>query len=178
LSNSDDKIDYKFEQLFKRYRLTMIYAANQILNDMDLAEDAAQTAFIKVIKNLHKIDQIDCNKTRKFLVIIVRNIAMDMYKDTKARAESTYSPEEKDYEMASECLVEDLIISNESFHQLQKCISALDKKYEDVILLKYSYDLSEQQIAQLLNISYENVRVRLHRAKKKLQEEMGKEGIS
>ena len=46
------------------------------MRDYQLAEDAVQKAFMKVLDNLHKIEEPDCNKTRAFLVIITRNVAI------------------------------------------------------------------------------------------------------
>lgn len=41
------------------------YTAERILRDYQLAEDAVQKAFMKVLDNLHKIEEPDCNKTRR-----------------------------------------------------------------------------------------------------------------
>ena len=176
LSSKNNEVSLKIEDLYKHHKLTMLYAANQVLHDLSLAEDAVQTAFIRIMNNLHKIDEINSNRTRKFLVIIVRNVAINIYNSIKEKSEQFYSPGDLVNEPASNILLEDIIISDESLQRIQDCIVALDKKHADVLHLKYTYDYSEQEIAQLLNISYENVRVRLHRAKKKLREELGKEG--
>ena len=74
-----DERSEKIEQLYSLYRNVMFYTAERILRDHHLAEDAVQKAFLKVLDNLHKISEIDCNKTRAFLVIIVRNVAITMY---------------------------------------------------------------------------------------------------
>jgi RNA polymerase sigma-70 factor (ECF subfamily) len=42
--------------------------------------------------------------------------------------------------------------------------------YIDAITLKYYYGYSNDEIAELLNISEGNIRVRLHRAKQALKE--------
>ena len=47
-------------------------------------------------------------------------------------------------------------------------ISQLDKKYADVLTLKFYYQYSDSEIAGLVQTSPENVRVRLHRGKRKL----------
>lgn len=176
MASKDKPENHKFEQLYKQYKFTMLYAADQILQDQSLAEDAVQTAFMKIANNLHKIGELHCNKTRKFLLIIVTNVAKDMYNDRKRRSELPYSPGYSDHEKESEILLEDIVISDESLNRMQECIAALDKKYADVLQLKCTYEYTESEIAQLLGISYDNVRVRLHRAKKKLRDELEKEG--
>ena len=66
----------KFETLYYTHRHTMLHIAMQILKDHQLAEDAVQEAFIRLVKNFSKIGQVNCPRTRLFVVIIVRNISL------------------------------------------------------------------------------------------------------
>ena len=74
-----DEKSVKIERLYALHKNVMLYTAERILRDYQLAEDAVQKAFMKVLDNLHKIEEPDCNKTRAFLVIITRNVAITMY---------------------------------------------------------------------------------------------------
>ncbi|MGL5259319.1 MAG: RNA polymerase sigma factor [Lachnospiraceae bacterium] len=58
----------------------MFYATNRILKNQDSAEDAVHNAFLRVINHLEKINENDCHKTRAFLVVILKNIAIDIYR--------------------------------------------------------------------------------------------------
>ena len=42
------------------------------------AEDAVQESFLRMIKNFHKIGEISCPQTKRFVVIIVRNAARNL----------------------------------------------------------------------------------------------------
>lgn len=164
----------KFELLYQNYKASMFKIANAILKDAYLAEDAVHQSFIKIIKNLHKIDDVFSNKTRALIVIIVRNTSIDIYRRRKRNY--AFSLEE----MANEPIDDNMtppefVISEESFELMKTNISKMPQKYSDVIVLRYFYGYSNAEIAQLLNISNENVRHRLHRAKKMLLEIM-KEG--
>lgn len=165
----------KVELLYNNYKYTMLYIAKGILKDQYLAEDAVHKAFIKIIDNLHKIDDPVCNKTKSFLVIIVRNIAIDMYNHIKKQNIVTFD-ESYFVEEDSDSSPLELVISEESIQNMIENINKLDIKYSDVILLKYFYEYSDIEIARLLNISHENVRVRLHRGRKMIKEMM-KEGV-
>lgn len=66
----------------------MLYIADSILHDVHLAEDAVSEAFIKIINNLDKINPKDCYWTRGFVVIIVRNVALDMLRKQKKSKET------------------------------------------------------------------------------------------
>ena len=78
LDSREDK--NKFTQLYNTYRYTMLYTADNILQDKGLAEDAVHDAFLRIAKNLHKTGAVDSPRTKAFVVIIVRNIALTMAK--------------------------------------------------------------------------------------------------
>lgn len=61
----------------------MFYVANQILKDNFLAEDAVHDSFVKFMENLDKIQDVNCHKTKRFVVIIVRNHAINTYNNRK-----------------------------------------------------------------------------------------------
>lgn len=51
-TKGDKSLDSKMERLYKEYKNAMLYAANNILRDEFLAEDAVQQSFIKRILSL------------------------------------------------------------------------------------------------------------------------------
>ena len=73
----------KFEQLYLAYRQVMFYAANSILKDPAMAEDAVHQAFIRILNHMGKIGEVHCPQTRSFVVIIVRNVAINLYNSRK-----------------------------------------------------------------------------------------------
>ena len=83
IENPGDRI--KFEQLYRKYRNLMFYIANKILQNQQDAEDAVHNAFLSVAKNISKISDIECPKTRGFLVIIVERKAIDILRNRKRR---------------------------------------------------------------------------------------------
>ena len=63
----------------------MYVVAMRVLHHPQDAEDACLTSWEKVIKNLDKIDKIDCQKTKSFLVIIVERTAIDLYRKNQKK---------------------------------------------------------------------------------------------
>lgn len=169
-----DKDKDKFEQIYINYKGSMFKIANAILNDVGLAEDAVHQSFIKIMNNLHKIDDIFCNKTRAFIVIIVRNTATDMYR--KRKKHNIIYLENMEKEPIDENISPlGFVIAEESFELMKNNISKIPQIYSDVIVLRYINGFTNSEIAKILNISNGNVRVRLHRAKKMLLEIIKKE---
>ena len=64
IDNEDDKI--KFEDIYNKYKKMMFWIANQILNDERDIEEVVQDSFIKIIRNLDKIEKINSKKIRGF----------------------------------------------------------------------------------------------------------------
>jgi RNA polymerase sigma-70 factor (ECF subfamily) len=73
----------KLEELYITYRKELYYVAYQILHNHHDAEDVLQNAFIKISKFIDKINEIECKKTRAYLVIIVRRLSFDRYNEKK-----------------------------------------------------------------------------------------------
>ena len=166
------------DELYSQYRYLMYHVAYGILKDHTLAEDAVQTAFLKLAENNYKIDKIICNKTRIFMVIVIRSTALDLY---------SRNNKHKDLYVLEDQIVEavdnnptplELIASNESVDMIKNTLQTMNPKYADILTLKYFNHYTNKEIADLLLISEENVRVSLHRARKILIARLIKRGIS
>lgn len=171
IENENDRS--KVERLYLNNKSLMMYTAYKVLHDKSLAEDAVQQAFIRVIENLHKVDENNCHKTQGFLVVICRNVACDIYKSktylnnedmTDELTDSTYDPIE-------------IVLNEETFNQIIVEVNKIKPIYQDVLILKYSHDCSNRDIASLLRISENVVRKRLERAKAQLAIALRKEEL-
>ena len=163
----------KFEFIFNKYRKLMLHKAYGILNDYSLAEDAASEAFIRIYKNMHKIDDPSSNKTIAFIVTIVKNVSLTMLKKEKEHAVQEY-----DYEQQDPFDLEEQTLARLGSEQIYQMLDEMGEEMKSVFLLKYAYDLSHKEIGRMLDISENNVTVRLHRAKKKLAELLKERGYA
>jgi len=167
----------KFEQLYMTYRQTMFYVANSILQDAAFSEDAVHQAFLRVIDHIQKISDVQCPQTKSFMVIIVRNIAINLYNARKKKA--VLSLDELEEWTGEDCNTPaDKVEADESFRKLVSLIKCLPEGYRSVLLLKYDNGYSTAEIALMLGLSEENVKKRLQRAKKKLKQMLGEVAIS
>ena len=155
----------KFEVIFHKYRRLMLHKAYGILQDFHLAEDATSEAFMRIHKNIHKIDNPSDNRSIAFIVTIVKNVSLTML-----QKEKSHITEEYDEELVDDFNLEEQTISELSSEYIYKMLDKLGEEMKGVFLLKYAHDVSHKEIGQILNISENNVTVRLHRAKKRLAE--------
>jgi len=146
----------------------MFYIANRILNDEYLAEDAVHQAFLKVIENLDKIEDVNCHKTRSYIVTIVRNNAINMY--NRRKRNTTIPLEQMEF-----CISDETFNRSEDLDYLTKAVMKLPVIYKEILTLKYVQECSNAEIAQTLDISETTVRKRLERARHKLEEFLKKE---
>lgn len=87
----------KFEELYIKYGKLMKYVAYNILCDDALAEDAVHNAFLKLMKYLNKIDEVNCHKTKSFIVIVTESVSKDMY--MKRKREATVNIDDNEQEI-------------------------------------------------------------------------------
>ena len=90
LSLLDGEDEGKFERLYYKYRGLMFTCAKEILKDDVLAEDAVHEAFLRLTKHMKGIDEVKCNKTLRFVVIVVESAAKDIYRKKKGSAMSPW----------------------------------------------------------------------------------------
>jgi RNA polymerase sigma-70 factor (ECF subfamily) len=172
----DAKERDKATEIYMLYNKIMLYVAKSILHDTHLAEDAVSEAFIRIIKNLHKINEVDCYQTKGFVVIIVRNISVDILRH-RNRNKTILLEDYDDYATSQEEEpVFDTIATKEACRKITEAIHRLNKNYADILYLRYVLDYSNEEIAKLLSISQENVKMRLCRARKGLKRQLLKEG--
>lgn len=164
----DDPSDRsKFERLYLQYRNYMFVIANNILKNEYDAEDAVHQAFISIAKNIQKISELDCTKTKSYIVTIVEHCAIDIYRVKKRKPIG-----ELDEQVVG--------IAFEAPHTstLADAMAKLPARYRHVILLKYDSGYSNREIAKILGLSYEGVHSLVQRAKKRLEELLEEEGIT
>ena len=166
----------KFEMIYEQYRCIMFSVAQKILhNDRD-AEDAVQEAFLKIIKNLEKINVSECHKTKLYIVITVRRTAIDIYRKKKSQEKIVPLDELVLDEKYEDSVAQEEIENVKDKVDMANLINLLPDRYRDVILLKYYNEFSDKEIAHTLGTTEANVRKLLERAKKRLAREYEKGG--
>lgn len=143
-------------------------AAYFITQDEYLAQDVVQETFLKAFRNIDKLN--DGSKMGAWLAVIATRTALDLLKKTRKDVitEDNYIDEEisKNQHISSvENIVEEKFIKNLLRQQVQELIP----EHRQVIILKYEYDLKDEEIALELGVSSGTVKSRLFRARKKLK---------
>lgn len=147
----------KFEKVYFTYRGLMYHTAYAILNNREDAEDAVHNAFVKIAENITKISEPVCPKTQAYVVTIVENKAIDLYRANQRRNQRKYVDE-----------ISGITVDETKVHGLATCMAKLPPRYREVILLKYHLGFSSKEIATHLNITQANAVKLDQRAKSRL----------
>ena len=156
----------KFKALYSKYERLMFHVARRILRNETDTEDAVQEAFFEVAKNISKISDVNANKTRSYLIIIVRNEALKIYNAQKKQEKVTADTDF--YGIAD---------SYPRLSPLSAAISRMPDDYKELILLKYDNGFTSREIAQMLGTTDGAVRQKLLKAREQLRAELKKEGM-
>ncbi|MBN4069528.1 RNA polymerase sigma factor [bacterium AH-315-G05] len=172
-----EKARTKLEEIYIQYHRELFVTAYTILKDYHEAEDMVQNVILKLSNNLEKNIEIKCKKTRSYLVIIVRNLSINAYNRKK---ENTYIPfdEIARNEMADDLNLDEHVLRLEESEELAKHLADIHQPYADILTLRYYHQLSISEIANALEITDNNVSVRISRAKKALKSIIEKGGIA
>jgi RNA polymerase sigma-70 factor (ECF subfamily) len=166
-----------FEQVYRNYHKACIFVAlKHTGGNQMLAEDAVHNAFTKILEKYPDYLEDSCNKLKSQIVIIVRHEAIDLMRKEIRRDHDELFEEEVTEDVGEDVSLSAILEGAEGYSQIKNCIDKLNDNYKTVFTLRYQYDYSLEEIAELLQITETNVSVRLHRAKKQLRELLKKAG--
>lgn len=159
----------KVEKLYEKYNRLMYVVAFNVLKHSEDAEDVVIEAWEKIISHLDKINEIDCQETKSFLVIITERAAIDLYRKNKKRGTIAFALSE--YENSPFFATTEKAFENVELYHV---IRSIPKKYSEILILHYIYGMTGREIAKLFNLKEDAVMKRLSRGRKMLKEEMVK----
>lgn len=154
--------------VYEKYHRELYLYIYSLSRNHHIAEDLTQETFLKALLSLPE----EHGNIRAWLYMVARNLFFN-YREKASRnvsleEEMKRSDEEKDL-LAN-------MIENERKLQLYQALKKLDMKKRESLLLQYFGDLSQKEIAAVLHITPENVRVLAYRAKKELKKYMEQQG--
>jgi RNA polymerase sigma factor (sigma-70 family) len=141
----------------KLYRLAYLW-----VKDREVARDLLQEVFEKALMNEAKLKKLD--NPVGWMVRCLKNESLQ-YHRTKKRCEPL-----GENELIGE--IEEHIDSGEQVKLVFRFLQTLSEKQQEVFHLREVEGLTYEEIAQYLDISIEQVKVNLHRARKSLREHL------
>lgn len=135
-------------------------AYSKLHNRFD-AEDAVQTVFAEIADNPEIFFRIASKNRRAYVGIIVRNVAVEMYKNKNKVQFEEAGGETEDTSFS----LEDKVLDKITREELLSFMKQLPVEQQTVLLLHYYFDLTIYETAQRLHISTSTVNKRLKSAR-------------
>jgi RNA polymerase sigma-70 factor (ECF subfamily) len=166
-----------FNEIFDEYHTRILRYLKRIVGPDD-AEDLSQEVFDKINKGLNKFQERSSLST--WIYRIATNTAIDTYRSATYKYEMGHhsfedntSLESFDASVAPAAPVTDqLVIRKEMSDCINEFIDNLPPDYKTVIVLSDLEGFANKEIAKILGISLDNVKIRLHRARARLKKDL------
>ncbi len=160
-----------FAQLVDQYQTPVYNLAYRMLGNANDAEDAAQETFLRAYTQLRsfRIDQ----KFATWLLSITAHYCIDRLRRRKFVWVSFDNDDGLTESLASDLPEpEDETLRRENEHEIVRLLDHLSPTNRLVVVLKYWYDQSVEEISRTTGDSVSSVKVKLHRARQALAREM------
>lgn len=160
-----------FRPLIERYEGMVYGLVNRFSDRSSEREDLAQEIFIRAYERLDQLE--DPSRFSSWLYAMTLNHCRDYAKNIRRQ---TYvmseTEEEEDGRPGPGSSVLDRLVTEEANDRLWDALEELDPKYLVPLLLKYRDGLSYAVISDQLEVSVSALRVRVHRARKRLRDRL------
>lgn len=157
-----------YDQHYSRVRKFIL----ALVRDEWVADDIIQETFLKVQQNIESLR--DLSRLSSWIFRIAHNLCQDHFRRLK-KSRKEESIDQKETEDLNEALIQkELGIQKElERRQMGECvqnqINLLPESLRTVLVLFDMMEFSHQESADILGITVKNVKVRLHRARRRLK---------
>jgi RNA polymerase sigma-70 factor (ECF subfamily) len=167
----------EFQRIHDSFRPRVLRYLTRLVGERD-AEDLAQTVMLRVSGGLSQFRHDSSLST--WIYRIATNAAMDKLRSPvrEQALEDDSDPDEGDVPLdARTPSVEAIAIRTEMSACIREFIDHLPERYRTVMVLSEMEGFKNAEIAAILGVSLDTVKIRLHRAREKLRDDL-QEGCS
>lgn len=154
-------------QLYQRYYREIYLYLLSLSKSRTTAEDLLQETFLKAILALPDSH----GNTRAWLYMVARNL----YFNQRKREQRLTLTDESEALSAEDDLL-DRVLADEKRKLLYRGLSRLEERKREILQMQYFGGLSQKEIAAVLHLTPEHVRVLAYRARKELRNWMEENG--
>lgn len=159
-----------FGKIIEAYQRPVYNLAYRMLSNSGEAEEAAQEAFIRAYTRL---DSYNPNhKFSTWLLSITSNYCIDLIRKRRAILLSIDEPLPPHPSLMSERSSgpEPQLVQSEQEEMVQTLLAELAPEYREAVVLRYWYELSYDEIAEMMDTTVSAIKSRLFRARRQLAE--------
>lgn len=148
--------------LYHTYQKEIYLYLYSLCKNAEAAEDLVQETFLKALLSLPGSH----TNMRAWLYLVARNLYYNYRKKERGKMPLESLPEQGDPKAHA---LPDQIIADENRRLLYRALQELEYRKREILLMQYFGELSQREIAAILHLTPENVRVLGYRAKRELK---------
>lgn len=168
-----------FQEIYTEFQPRILHYLSRMLGPEE-AEDVAQEVFEKVNRSLAGFK--GQSKLSTWIYRIATNTAIDKLRSAsfkqsanqEALAEAVGAKAQNTWTHQAQTSVDQKVIRKEMSECVREFIDRLPPDYSTILILSEIEGFKNKELAEILQISLENVKVRLHRARVSLKKELDK----
>jgi RNA polymerase sigma-70 factor (ECF subfamily) len=164
-----------FEIVMRRYNQRLYRAALAILGNDAEAEDVLQDAYVRAYQHLHQFEGRAQFSTWLTRIAVHEALARARRRNRNVSLDDPITPGGDPLMStfaASDPSPEQQASQSELGRVLETAILAIPEKYRAVLMLRDVENMSTAEVAAALNLTEDNVKVRLHRARALVRKEL------
>ncbi|MDY6868887.1 MAG: RNA polymerase sigma factor [Chloroflexota bacterium] len=160
----------KYRKIVDRYAPIVFHVVRGFVNDEETVQELAQQVFVKTYEKLESFNYK--SKFSSWLYMIAKNHCRDYSKNVrrKNRYFSEMEAHELEPKMEGDHYADQEIEKLEERVVLQRALYEINPEYAEAFLMKYRDGMTYKVMAERLNASVSALKVRVHRARKELQQ--------
>ncbi len=167
-----------FGKLIEAYQIPVYNLAYRMLSNPGEAEEAAQEAFIRAYTRLETYNP--AHKFSTWMLSITSNYCIDIIRKRRALLLSIDEPLPPHPALMSDKRKgpEPQLLMGEQQELVQSLLQELAPDYRQAVVLRYWYDMSYEEIAEMMDTTVSAIKSRLFRARRQLAEVGVAQGIA
>ena len=165
------------EELYHKYEQMMLNITYSILQKRYDAEEAVHNVFMSIIESdsLQKMETYDDKHIEAYLAMAAKHAAFKIYNRRKKNYENSMNEYYADSDNID--TTEKEAISSLTVQEVKSAINKLSENDQDILSRHLLFEMSYDDISKELNITQDNVRQRIHRARKRLMKILEERGL-
>lgn len=161
-----------FSQLYHQYSKEVYNTIYRLVPHTGEAEDLLQEAFVSAFQAIHKFEH-----TGGFRAWIKRIAINQSISWIRKRKLQLVELDDTRTSIAEEEMIDEAQFSFK-VEEVKKAIEQLPDSYRTIVQLYLFENIPQEEIAQMLGLSYNNVRIQYHRSKQKILKSLKEGGVA
>ena len=173
IDNDSDKAFV--EKLYIEYMPFMRSRVYKYIKDISTCNDLAHDCIVNMIKHLDRVKNLPEDKIRSYIFVSINNLVINYLKRSSKQVANSICDLGDNYYLSDSVSIEDEIEQKYDYESIRAGFNKLCERDKSIIIMKYDLDLNDSQIADVLSIKKDSVRMTVLRSVRNLKKQIKKQ---